>query len=250
VGIFLFMWPFVYGQEEDILQQIEGDISIEKNEEVGEEENIKKDEIESETGEEEREGKKIYINEIRFTGGTGRTNEDFIEIYNPGKDRVDLKNWSLRKETSENKESSVFSFKSSYILESETFLLWANERDGYADVLGADIKNKNSIAYKNRIFLQDNEGREVSSYSSEESDYFTSAFDGDVWRWVCNETPREENNFLGFEGVKPFVLKSFYPIQTRPFKKSLLNYIIMERRALIFQVGLLEIKQQKKCFQA
>lgn len=204
VGIFFPMEVFIYGQEENISLSVQEDVDIEKNEEIDEKDGGLQEE-------EMKENKKIYINEIRFTGGTGRTNEDFIEIYNSGKDRVDLKNWSLRKETSENKESSVFSFESSYILEPKSFLLWANERDGYADVLGADIKNKNSIAYKNRIFLQDDEGREVSSYSFEESDYFTSAFDGEVWRWVCNDTPGEENNFLGFEGVKTVHLEELLP---------------------------------------
>lgn len=352
VGIFLFMWSFVYGQEENILQLVQEDVDIEKSGGDSGEENIKKDEIESEIGKEEEEEeeeeieekKGVYINEVRFTGGPGKTNEDFIEIYNSSQDAVNISNWSLHKITSKDKEvaclSEPFYTFSDIHIESEKLYVLANTENGYAESIGSDFKKGFTVALGNTVVLcnknkeiidsvfldtlfekfysiaffeketlwmgqyqstpgknnekekakeykktlrfnellprpstgakdefieifnfgeesislegwkiQDRSGKSISlsgevevkkffldeakfslidkgntlelvapdlqimdSVSYPEAEYGKSySFNGEVWRWVCNETPREENNFLGFEGVKTVRLEELLP---------------------------------------
>ncbi|QQS61818.1 MAG: lamin tail domain-containing protein [Candidatus Moraniibacteriota bacterium] len=160
---------------------------------------------------EEKEIFSLRINEVRLTGGTGKSNEDFVEIYNFGKESIDLKGWSLRKETSGKKEYSLYSFSSEYILKPGEFFLWANKDNNYADSLGADAKNGNTLTYENRIFLQNKEEDEIDSYFFEKSNQYTSAFDGEKWKWVCNETPKKENNFSGFLGERTLRLEELLP---------------------------------------
>lgn len=53
---------------------------------------------------------RILINEVQFHGETNR--DEFIELFNPGLDDVDLSGWTLRKKTSGGSESALVSSSS------------------------------------------------------------------------------------------------------------------------------------------
>lgn len=154
---------------------------------------------------------KIRLNEIHFTGGSGKSSEDFVEIYNYGQEAIDLLGWSLRKETAGGTNTSLFGFSSETILDPGEFFVWANKENGYAEKIKADGNNGNTLTYGNTIILRDKNTLEIDTYKSESNTFFTVAFREGEWVWVCNDSPGEENDFFGYKGEKTVRLEELLP---------------------------------------
>ncbi|MST04095.1 MAG: lamin tail domain-containing protein [Candidatus Pacebacteria bacterium] len=98
----------------------------------------------------------VLISEIQLTGGSGKTTNDFIELWNPTDSDIDISNWKLRKRTQSGSESSMGVFADGSIIKSHGFFLWANSNDGFSSSIGADIEYSSySIADNSSIALQD-----------------------------------------------------------------------------------------------
>lgn len=97
---------------------------------------------------------KLLISEIQITGGTGKSNNDFIEIYNPNDSRVNLKGYRLVKRTKTGTtDTGIKSWTDDAYVEAESFYLWANS--DYTDIsvmpnatTTATLANDNGVALR------------------------------------------------------------------------------------------------------
>ena len=90
----------------------------------------------------------VLISEFSIGGGTGHTDDDFIELYNSGSKRVVLERWKLRKRTKgspekEGSESSIREFGKNDCIAPQGFFLWTNSK---AQSAYRDLANTTSSA--------------------------------------------------------------------------------------------------------
>ncbi|MBI3274056.1 MAG: lamin tail domain-containing protein [Candidatus Colwellbacteria bacterium] len=97
---------------------------------------------------------KILISEIQITGGTGKTENDFIELYNPNSTQVNLNGYRLVKRTKTGiSDTSIKSWTTDVYIPANGYYLWANS--GYTDipatsdvVTTATVSNDNGVAIR------------------------------------------------------------------------------------------------------
>ncbi|MEK7463469.1 MAG: lamin tail domain-containing protein [Patescibacteria group bacterium] len=97
---------------------------------------------------------KLLISEVQITGGTGKTDNDFVEIYNPNDTSVNLKGYRLVKRTKTGTtDTSIKSWTDDAYIESKGYYLWANS--DYKDIsilpnatTSASLANDNGVALR------------------------------------------------------------------------------------------------------
>ena len=105
----------------------------------------------------------IVISEIQLTGGSGKTTNDFIELYNPTDAAMDISGWKLRKRTQSGSESSVRVFPDGSSIPTHGFFLWANSDNNFDASINADVSSTASIADNSSIALEDSTGAVIDS---------------------------------------------------------------------------------------
>ncbi len=107
----------------------------------------------------------ILIAGIQITGGTGKSDNDFIKIFNAGDSSVDLSGWQLRKRNMSGTESYIApkTFPSGSIINSHSYFIWANSENGFASSIGANISSTSYISSNYSIALFNNSGSPVDS---------------------------------------------------------------------------------------
>jgi len=97
---------------------------------------------------------KIIISEIQITGGPGKTHNDFIEIYNPNNQPVNLKGHRLVKRTkSGTSDSSIKSWTSDAFVPANGYYLWVNSN--YSDLVSiANVSTSATIAADNGVAIR------------------------------------------------------------------------------------------------
>lgn len=100
------------------------------------------------------EPKKLLISEIQITGGTGKSNNDFIEIYNPNSAQVNLNGYRLVKRTKTGTtDSSIKSWTSDAYIPAQGYYLWANS--DYATISAApDVTTSATISNDNGLAIR------------------------------------------------------------------------------------------------
>lgn len=98
----------------------------------------------------------IIINEIQISGGSGKTSEDYIELYNKSSKPLEIGGWKLRKRTQSGSESPVKVFANSAIIPAEGYFLWANS--GIAEKTKADETTGSTVSTNNSVALFDDAG--------------------------------------------------------------------------------------------
>jgi hypothetical protein len=96
----------------------------------------------------------ILISQIQITGGTGKTSNDFIEIYNPTSQQFNLKGYRLVKRTQTNTSDTLIkSWTVDTFIPALGFYLWANSN--FADIsalpdstTSETLSNDNGIAIR------------------------------------------------------------------------------------------------------
>ncbi len=69
----------------------------------------------------------VYISQVQITGGSGHTNDDFVELFNPNSQAVNLKGYRLVKRTAAGTvDTLIKSWTSDTIIPPFSFYLWAN----------------------------------------------------------------------------------------------------------------------------
>jgi len=109
---------------------------------------------------------KILINEIQITGGAGKTDNDFIELYNPNNFAVNLNGYRLVKRTKiGTSDASIKSWTADAIIPAYGYYLWANSN--YTNIstvpditTTATISSDNSVAIR---FGSENTGAVIDS---------------------------------------------------------------------------------------
>lgn len=108
----------------------------------------------------------IYISQVQTTGGAGKTNNDFIELFNPNSTTADLKGYRLVKRAQNGTtDSDIKSFTKDVDIPPESFFLWANSAYTTVSVVpdvttSADISDDNGVALR---FGADNTGTIIDS---------------------------------------------------------------------------------------
>lgn len=111
-------------------------------------------------------GEHLIINEVQINGAGG-TQEDFIELYNPTSEPINLKGYRLVKRTKVGtSDTSIKSWTGDEYVAAGGYYLWANSANGFADSIGADVFTTQTIAADNGIALRfgkENEGEIIDS---------------------------------------------------------------------------------------
>lgn len=95
----------------------------------------------------------ILIAAVQITGGTGKTDNDFVKLYNPGSTAVDLSGWKLRKRVSSGSESSIKQMSSGDVIPAGGYFIWANSKDGFDVSIGANVSTTGTLSSNNSLGL-------------------------------------------------------------------------------------------------
>ncbi|MFC1687751.1 lamin tail domain-containing protein [Patescibacteria group bacterium] len=101
----------------------------------------------------------VVISEIKLSGGSGYTKDEFIELYNPSKFNVELSGFRLTKQTSSGNEYDLVTIFDSINIPGFGFLLITHP-EGYEGGVEPDVvfDTGNTIANSNSIVLYDDQG--------------------------------------------------------------------------------------------
>jgi len=98
---------------------------------------------------------KILINEIQIKGESA--SHDFIEIYNPSDETIDMSSWQFKKRSQNGTEDSIRKFPKETFISARSFFLWASSKDeNYPSTINADIFSTAYLTENNSIALFDN----------------------------------------------------------------------------------------------
>ncbi|MFZ2882326.1 MAG: lamin tail domain-containing protein, partial [Candidatus Moraniibacteriota bacterium] len=96
----------------------------------------------------------LKITNVQFSGGAGKTDEDFIEITNTTENELNLNEYKLVKKTSSGTRTSIVSFSNEDSIPPEKTYLWASsENDDFPKKIGADIWREETISENNGIAI-------------------------------------------------------------------------------------------------
>jgi len=100
------------------------------------------------------EASHLVISQVQTTAGSGKTTNDFVEIYNPTSQDIDLKGIRLVKRTKTGVSDTLLkSWTDSTLIKAHGFYLWANS--GFTDIsAAADVATTGSIADDNGVALR------------------------------------------------------------------------------------------------
>ena len=110
----------------------------------------------------------LVISEIMAGNGVGRSNEEFIELYNPTDETISLDGWSLKRKTSQNSTSTinlVSNFSATSTIAAKSFFLIAHsEYLNYSTSTLPDFfytNTSNPLAYNNDVVILYNNSGEI-----------------------------------------------------------------------------------------
>ncbi|OGH77254.1 MAG: hypothetical protein A2983_03995 [Candidatus Magasanikbacteria bacterium RIFCSPLOWO2_01_FULL_40_15] len=111
----------------------------------------------------DKEQSPVLISEIKPSGGTGKTTDEYVELFNPNSTSVDISEWVLARQTktaSSTDWQTMVIFSSSTVLSGYGHLLVAHI--DYIDDVLADISySGNSISDDNTLILFDNKSKVI-----------------------------------------------------------------------------------------
>jgi len=91
----------------------------------------------------------IILSEIHITGGAGHSDDDFVELYNPGSKAIDISDFRLRYKNSKGTEGSIRVFSSGSCIPPQGYFLWANSKGIFSPladtVTGTALSNDYSV---------------------------------------------------------------------------------------------------------
>ncbi|MBU0597831.1 lamin tail domain-containing protein [Patescibacteria group bacterium] len=104
----------------------------------------------------------LVISEVKLSGGSGMSTDEFVELYNPTETDVSLSSWRLVKKTASGNEYPLVEDFGEQEIKSHSFFLIAHPA-GYLGEVQPDVyfSTTNSISSNNTIILLDNESNEI-----------------------------------------------------------------------------------------
>ena len=106
----------------------------------------------------------LLISKIQITGGTGKTANDFVSIYNKSTSTIDLNGFRLVKRTKiGTTDTTLKSWTSPTLINPGSYYTWANSTDGFADLIHADTSSTQTIADDNGVAIRNTDGTIIDS---------------------------------------------------------------------------------------
>jgi len=97
----------------------------------------------------------LKLGQIQYSGGAGKTDEDFIKILNPTDDKINLKGHRLvKRSTASAHDTTIKAWTEDDFIPPEGFYLWANSKNGFAASINAGASTTETIAEGNGIALR------------------------------------------------------------------------------------------------
>lgn len=97
----------------------------------------------------------LVISRVQITGGTGKTDNDFISIYNKTNSVIDLAGLRLVKRTqSGTSDTTIKSWIDPFLLNPGVIYTWANSNNNFAESINADTSSTQTISNDNGIALR------------------------------------------------------------------------------------------------
>jgi DNA/RNA endonuclease YhcR with UshA esterase domain len=117
----------------------------------------------------------LVISEVQITGGPGKTDHDFVEIYNPTSNPIDLKGYRLVKRSAKGtSDVTIKSWTSSIFIPPHSYYLWANSN--YQTIpITPDATTTDTLSENNGIALRygpENTGTIIDSLAWGEANNF------------------------------------------------------------------------------
>lgn len=101
----------------------------------------------------------LLIIEVQIQGE--EVNDDYIKIYNPSSEDLDISGYKLRKRTSTGRESSLRVFPKGSIISGKGYFFWAHKN--FAPKINAQVKSSATLAKNNSIALLDKNGKIIDA---------------------------------------------------------------------------------------
>jgi len=102
----------------------------------------------------------LVISKIQITGGTGKTGEDFVSIYNGSAAPIDLNGLRLVKRTKSGTSDTILkSWTTSTLVSPGAYHVWANS--DFAATIHADSSSSQTISNDNAVALRQSSGGEI-----------------------------------------------------------------------------------------
>lgn len=97
----------------------------------------------------------LLISRVQITGGTGKTDNDFITIYNNTQNVLDLNGIRLVKRTANGTtDTTIKSWVDPTLLNPSAYYTWANSNNSFSDLMRADTSSTQTISADNGIALR------------------------------------------------------------------------------------------------
>ncbi|MDD2767007.1 MAG: lamin tail domain-containing protein [Candidatus Moranbacteria bacterium] len=130
----------------------------------------------------------IILSEIQITGGTGHTDDEFVELYNPNSTSINISGYRLRYKNSAGKEGSIKVIGEDICMPAYGYYLWANGDGVFADISDTTTKTGLSSKYSLALFLPSGAEDSLIDSVSWENDY---AFDTSAYKFTTSPTTNE-----------------------------------------------------------
>lgn len=98
----------------------------------------------------------LMITAVQIAGEN--LSQDYLKIYNPFRQSINLSGYHLRKRTYRGKEYSLKVFPSGTILPPHQFLTWANSQNNFAQLIQADYASRATLSRNNSVALLNKRG--------------------------------------------------------------------------------------------
>lgn len=103
----------------------------------------------------------LLIAEVQIAGAS--STNDFIKIFNPTVDAVDIDGWKLRKKSKSGADYSIRAFPDGNAVPAGGYFVWANSEDSFGDAMGANTTSTATLAADNSVALMNASGTIVDA---------------------------------------------------------------------------------------
>lgn len=103
----------------------------------------------------------FLIVEVQISGDI--SSNDFIKIYNPTDQDLDISGYRLKKRASTGSESSIRVFPKGSLIGAKNYFLWVNSKENFYLTLGANVWSTATLAKNNSIALFNQEEKIIDA---------------------------------------------------------------------------------------
>ena len=103
----------------------------------------------------------IRIAQVQINGGTGKSDNDFVKLFNLDDEKADISGWKLRKRSQSGAESSLRVFPENTLILPGEYFIWANS--SIAGLIGANVSSSQTLSINNSLALLDASGAVIDA---------------------------------------------------------------------------------------